>query len=136
MDTRQKQKRQDEARQPAQTPIADAIVIGTAAGGLVLGTMQAQAAVPETQDEHQAIDVADGLVPNSHASTAGQQPAPVDDATGQAAAAVPTVEVAVQPAMERAGEAIEPAVLNSTTVESSLAGQHCRFNGEAISPPR
>ena len=25
MDTRQKQKRQDEARQPAQTPIADAI---------------------------------------------------------------------------------------------------------------
>ena len=98
--------------------------------------MQAQAAVPETQDEHQAIDVADGLVPNSHASTAGQQPAPVDDATGQAAAAVPTVEVAVQPAMERAGEAIEPAVLNSTTVESSLAGQHCRFNGEAISPPR
>ncbi|RYE60130.1 MAG: hypothetical protein EOP20_03385 [Hyphomicrobiales bacterium] len=50
MTTRQRQKRQDETRQPAQTPVADAIVLGTAAGGLVLGTMQAQGAVPQSHE--------------------------------------------------------------------------------------
>lgn len=38
MTSRQKTKRQDER----QTPVSEAIAIGTAAGGLVLGTMQAQ----------------------------------------------------------------------------------------------
>lgn len=50
MTTAQKQRRQEEARQPAQTPLADAIVLGTVAGGLVLGTMEAQAAT-ETDSE-------------------------------------------------------------------------------------
>ena len=52
MTTPQKQRRQDDNRQPAQTPLADAIALGTAAGGLVLGTMQAQAATAEASDEH------------------------------------------------------------------------------------
>ncbi|SEP80676.1 hypothetical protein SAMN05428969_0998 [Devosia sp. YR412] len=49
-----RQKRQDDTstrpQQAAHAPVAEAIAIGAAAGGLVLGTMQAQGAMPDGQD--------------------------------------------------------------------------------------
>ncbi|KQN76819.1 MULTISPECIES: hypothetical protein [unclassified Devosia] len=68
MTTPQKQRRQDDNRQPAQTPLADAIVLGTAAGGLVLGTMQAQAATAEASDVHTPVP---GLDVGDHPATTG-----------------------------------------------------------------
>ncbi len=73
MNTKQRQKRQDEARQPAQTPLADAIVLGTAAGGLVLGTMQAQGATDEAKDDFQAVRAVD---PVDHQASAVERDEP------------------------------------------------------------
>lgn len=78
MNTKPKQKRQDEARQPAQTPLADAIVLGTAAGGLVLGTMQAQGATHEAKDDFQAVRAVDPVDDQASTVERGEpSPSPV-----------------------------------------------------------
>ncbi|MBO9590835.1 hypothetical protein [Devosia sp.] len=93
MTTRHKQKRQDDARQPAQTPVADAIVLGTAAGGLVLGTMQAQGATPETHDGSQIAPRVDALVHDTTGAAPIEPVSPVPDGPLQdAGAAQPMVD--------------------------------------------
>lgn len=110
MDTRHKQKRQDEARQPAQTPIADAIVIGTAAGGLVLGTMQAQAAAPDGGDDQLVSAGGEGLEPALQtAAVTASDAAPVDDLPAQSADPVPSTAIPAQPTIENGALATDIA---------------------------
>lgn len=116
MDTRQKQKRQDEARQPAQTPIADAVVIGTAAGGLVLGTMQAQAAAPESDGDSLVQYAGKGFEQASQALavTPVHQP-PVKDLPLQPTDKVSLPAGPVPPVIESVTPAAEPASLADTS---------------------
>ena len=80
-----KQKRQDDTaarlQQSTQTPVAEAIAIGAAAGGLVLGTMQAQGAIPDSAN----ADHAPGLVASSTAPDATESDSSQPDASGAAA---------------------------------------------------
>lgn len=111
MNTKPKQKRQDEARQPAQTPLADAIVLGTAAGGLVLGTMQAQGATHEAKDDFQAVRAVDPIDHQSSA-VAHDEPSPSSPATlavDEPATIIPNV---VQP--------IAVAAFDPATSENSI----------------
>jgi len=83
MATRQKQKRSDDSqiRQPANAPVAEAIALGTAAAGLVIGAMQANAQEPQTADEATLL----GTAPNPLAATApatGEAPPPPADVSG------------------------------------------------------
>lgn len=96
MITRHKQKRQDDARQTAPTPIADAIAFGTAAGGLVLGTMQAQGATPETQGDSQIAHRADALVHYAPEAVPIEPVDPVPDELLQDAGAAQPVADPVQ----------------------------------------
>ncbi|WEK03664.1 MAG: hypothetical protein P0Y65_15920 [Candidatus Devosia phytovorans] len=118
MDPRQKQKRQDEVRQPAQTPIADAIAIGTAAGGLVLGTMLAQAMIPETQDAQTSHDT--GL-PADAAQITVSPAVLTDTAAGADPVAQPAPE-AVQPVPLAAGPAPLPDA-NATPLQDHLVSE-------------
>lgn len=69
-----KQKRQDESSarplQAPHAPVAEAIAIGAAAGGLVLGTMQAQGAMPDSQHEISAVRPEDAPRGDDHVATA------------------------------------------------------------------
>lgn len=124
MDTRQKQKRQDEARQPAQTPIADAIVIGTAAGGLVLGTMQAQAASPNSGDDQQVHLGGDGLEPAVQTlAVVDPTAAPVEDLPTQSVHLVPSAAIPAQPTIEHAAlatDTVSAAETVATPVQDHL----------------
>ncbi|MET0436399.1 MAG: hypothetical protein ABW043_02775 [Devosia sp.] len=132
MNTRQKQKRQDEARQPAQTPIADAIAFGTAAGGLVLGTMQAQAAGNEAQDAPLAGRLVDAT---DHVAMAA---IPLESGTAEATASstdgiVEQTTDNVQPALPTT---IDPLVTSNfvpTTVRDQLVHELSQHMAGTIS---
>jgi len=116
MDTRQKQKRQDDARQPAQTPIADAVVIGAAAGGLVLGTMQAQAAVPDGHGDDLVQDAVKGVEPATQGLAATpMQSVPVADLPLQSTESVASLPSPVSATIENVVPAIPPAAVADTS---------------------
>lgn len=107
-----KQKRPDEAntrsQQSLHAPMAEALAIGTAAGGLVLGTMQAQGALPADPD--------DTAIPHPADTPPGDRPAeaapePMSDAApaAQLAATAPLADQ-VQPAEAPAPALVVPFV--------------------------
>lgn len=94
-----KQKRQDDTgarlQQVAHAPAAEAIAIGAAAGGLVLGTMQAQGAMPDGQD---GVSIA----PSNEATRSEIHVAPAE---APAAEAAPVADTAVAPVIATGQEA-------------------------------
>lgn len=115
--TPRKLKRQDDTaarpHQPAHAPVAEAIAFGAAAGGLVLGTMQAQGAVPDGRDVI-PMDRAADAPPESHEQAAqprAQDIAPEIDAV--ASQLVPARTAVTEPGApqaqaEQRGDSHEP----------------------------
>lgn len=116
-----KQKRQDDIaarpQQTAHTPVAEAIAIGAAAGGLVLGTMQAQGAMPDSRDVVSSPSAHD--LPHSDSEGATTQapsadPVPPELAPAEAAPAADHAETAVPTAMAA------PDLVDSGVVANSI----------------
>lgn len=132
MAPRQKQKRQDDTAnrtQVAQSPVAEAIAIGTAAGGLVIGAMQATAGEtapdqPEAERPGGPEQVGTGTAPsemvrNSDAAPAPAPAEPLDVAAGAPPAAPQPLPAAFlsEPAPVMAPA---PAVPDTATIPNTI----------------
>lgn len=104
-----KQKRQEEIAQrlpqAATSPVAEAVAIGTAAGGLVLGTMQAQGAIPDSQHDTPILRPDDAPTSN-HTPVAT---APTPDVPVEVIAPVDVAALAPQLATDQ----IDPTVIDT-----------------------
>jgi len=89
-----KQKRQDDIgarpQQVTHAPVAEAIAIGAAAGGLVLGTMQAQGAIPDGQEGVSIVPLSEATRSETHVAPAEAPAAEVAPVTNTAVAPVIT----------------------------------------------
>lgn len=112
-----KQKRQDDTstrpQQAVHAPVAEAIAIGAAAGGLVLGTMQAQGAMPHSQDlaPSPAPDTAQRDDGNSWAAQVADTEAPPADGAA----------IAPQPLAHQADPSQTPAPVSADRLQHGAA---------------
>src|SRR5215217_4999287 len=106
MSGRQRQKRQDDTNARTQaSPVAEAIAIGTAAGGLVIGTMQAlgtETADPPERDAGPSLD---------HHGSGAVTPAVATDARSASSGSAPVVD--------QASAAVQPVAIDAATLPPS-----------------